>query len=178
MSFGAEHERRQQWLLSEVSTYTGEKTLRELSSDKCEQRRLMGISVFITQIEKLPETDARELNIILFSKCVIFGGLSSLDVSTKQETFQQCAPPSATSWLHTCHNSASIHLLHLNYSFPEVSCWKPCTSEGWKSQRQGKVPEAEAGEFPIARHEGWGQWTRWLDFQHSGLMVAWLPPKW
>ena len=57
----------------------------------------MGISVFITQIGKLPETDARELNIILFSKCVIFGGLSSLDVSTKQETFQQCAPPSATS---------------------------------------------------------------------------------
>ena len=85
-------------LLSEVSTYTGEKILRELPLlINVSRDALMGISVFITQIGKLPETDTRELNIILFSECVTFGGLSSLDVSTKQETFQQCAPPSVTS---------------------------------------------------------------------------------
>ena len=129
---------------------------------------LIGISVFITQIGKLPETDTSELNIILFSECVTFGGLSSLDVSTKQETFQQCAPPSVTSWLHTCHNSASIHLLHLNYSFPEVSCWRPCTVRAEKAKcRWERSPEAE-GLAP-------NSWTRRLGAMDkvAGLSAPW-----
>ena len=82
-----EHE-DSKWLLSEVSTHTGERILRELPLPiNVSRDSLLGISVCITQIGKLPETDARELNIILFSEYVTSEGLSSLDVSTKQEIF-------------------------------------------------------------------------------------------